>query len=370
MLAFSIRAFITIIGVFLGNLLVSTLQSHDFFQHIFSNLENDSILLNSIHFGIVFCVAGIFFLSSSVVFNQLNEFERRQEQKGSTTKTLAQIISLILGLTVSLLFMPVLKYISPEGKFFSKSIFITVYLLVCFIVTKFSVTPISHILKASFSNLDLVYKIDEKNEGKATDESVNFLVDTNILIDGRILQLAKNNLFNSTLLIPDFVINELQHIADSEKEMLRKKGKRGLEILDKLRHLDQLKLNILQTNKQGKVNVDSLLIKLAKQTDARLISNDINLCKIAKINEIRTVNLNLIALAIKPELMRGDKVKVTPVKKGKSRMQAVAYTEDGTMMVIENAAHLIGQELEVEISESIQSQQGKMLFSKIVERDQ
>lgn len=354
----------------MGNLLVSVLQSHDFFQHVFSNLENDSVLLNSIYFGIVFCVAGIFFLSSSVVFNQLNEFERRQEQKGSTTKILAQIISLILGLTVSLLLMPVLNYISPEGKFFPKSIFITIYLLVCFIVTKFSVNPISNLLKASFSNLDIIYKMDEKNETEDADLSPNFLVDTNILIDGRILQLAKNNLFSSTLLIPDFVINELQYIADSEKESLRKKGKRGLEILDKLKHSDRVKLNIIQTNKQGKVNVDSLLIKLAKQTDSRLITNDINLCKIAKINEIRTVNLNLIALAIKPELMRGDKVKVIPVKRGKSRMQAVAYTEDGTMMVIENALPLIGQEIEVEISESIQSQQGKMLFSKVVERGQ
>ncbi len=364
MFVFIIRTFITIIGIILGNLLLFTLQNSRFFDDIINNYQSNSFLINSIYFGVVFCVAGIFFLLSSVISTHLSEFERNYLKNKSSSRVLAEIIALILGLTVSLLFMPLLNFISPKGSLFSKLIMIILYLLICAIITKFSINPIYNHIKSKVSKIDISYddKITNYNGNTKT-----FLIDTNIFIDGRIMKLAENHIITSNLLVPDFVLNELQYIADSSDDLLRKKGRRGLDILKNLQSLEYLELKILDTNKQGKVNVDSLLIKLANQIGAGIITNDINLCKIAKIKDVKTININSVASALKPEYLQGEQLTVKPIKKGKGHLQALAYLDDGTMIVVENAEHLIGSEVEVEVKESIQNAQGKMIFTKLLE---
>ncbi len=365
MFVFAIRTFITIIGIILGNLLLFTLQNSRFFDEILSNYQSNPFLINSINFGIVFCVAGVFFLASSVISRHLSEFEKNYLENNSSSKVIAEIIALILGLTVALLFLPLLNFISPQENLFSKLIIIILYLMICAIITRFSINPIYHHIKNKISKIDVRY--DNQSIKKDIQNKSAFLIDTNIFIDGRILKLAENHIITSKLLVPDFVLNELQYIADSSDDLLRKKGRRGLDILKSLQNLEFIDLEILDTNKQGKVNVDSLLIKLAKQIGAGVYTNDLNLCKIAKIKAVNTININSIAIALKPEYLQGEKLKVKPVKKGKGHLQALAYLDDGTMIVIENAENFIGSEIEVEVTESIQSAQGKMIFTKIVE---
>ncbi len=365
MFVFIIRTFITIIGIILGNLLLFSLQNSRFFDEILYNYQSNTFLLNSIYFGVVFCVAGVFFLASSVISSHLSEFEKNYLKNKSSSRIIAEIISLILGLTVSLLLMPLLNFISSNDNIFSKLIIIILYLMICAIITKFTIDPIYNHIKSKISKIDISY--DTNNTENKTEASVAFLIDTNIFIDGRILKLAENHIITAKLLIPDFVLNELQYIADSSDDLLRKKGRRGLDILKSLQNLEYIDLEIIDTNKQGKVNVDSLLIKLAKQIDAGVFTNDLNLCKIAKIKNVKTININSLAIALKPEYLQGEKITVKPVKKGKGHLQALAYLDDGTMIVIEEAEQFIGDEIEVEVTESIQSAQGKMIFTKIVE---
>ncbi len=364
MFIFIIRAVITLIGVFLGNALVIYLQSTEFFS-IINETNSNTILTSSINFGIIFCVAGMFFLLSSVLVTQAQKKIKSKEnyiEKKEPYEITSAIISLIFGLTVSILLLPLLNLIIPsKSSFYTFFVFIT-YFIICSIVMRFSINSLNSIFKSKYNSLELKYISDSDGNNKSIENKI--IVDTNIFIDGRITQIAKTGIFSETIIVPDFVINELQYIADSSDEIQRKKGKRGLDILNYLQNADYINIEILESNKNGKVDVDNLLITLAKQLNAKILSNDNNLCKVAKIKKINTINLNELAIALKPEFLSGDTLNVKPVKKGKINKQAISYLDDGTMIVIENAVDDIGKNILIEVTESIQSSQGKMIFAK------
>lgn len=190
------------------------------------------------------------------------------------------------------------------------------------------------------------------------------LLDTNILIDGRIYDLAKTGFLEGTLVVPNFVLYELQYIADSGDSIKRVRGRRGLDILNKLRNEEVIPIEMYDGDFEDLQEVDSKLIKLAKLIDAEIITNDYNLNKVSEFQNVRVLNINQLAKSLKPRVIPGEKMQVTILKKGTERQQGVAYLDDGTMIVVEDGQYFMNKMIEVEVTSALQTDAGRMIFAK------
>ncbi len=193
---------------------------------------------------------------------------------------------------------------------------------------------------------------------------VPVLLDTSAVIDGRIADLVQTNFLDGYFVIPRFVLKELQKLADSADPLKRGRGKRGLEVLAKLKKNPKFVFKINNEEFEEALEVDQKLIKLAKVLDAKLLTTDHNLNRVAEFNGVRVLNLNDLSAALKAQLLPGEHLEVQPVKEGKERLQAVAYLNDGTMVVVEDGRELIGQTVLIEVTSVFQTSAGRMVFAK------
>lgn len=191
------------------------------------------------------------------------------------------------------------------------------------------------------------------------------LLDTNILIDGRIYDLVKTGFLEGTLIVPNFVLYELQYIADSGDSLKRVRGRRGLDILNKLREEKVVPIEMYDGDFDDIQEVDSKLIKLAKLLDAEIVTNDYNLNKVSEFQNVRVLNINQLAKSLKPRFIPGEKLQVTIIKNGTERQQGVAYLDDGTMIVVEDGKYFMNKMVEVEVTSAIQTDAGRMIFAKL-----
>ena len=192
------------------------------------------------------------------------------------------------------------------------------------------------------------------------------VLDTSVIIDGRIVAIAKTHILQGTLIVPDFVIDELQAIADSSDNLKRARGRRGLDILKTLQDDSHLDLRITKEEALGQ-GVDQKLVALSAELKARLMTNDFNLNKAASLRHIPVININELAQAVKPVVLCGETLQVKIIKQGEGPRQGVAYLDDGTMVVTEGARDKVGQSLEVTITKTLQTTAGKMIFAKVVD---
>jgi uncharacterized protein YacL len=203
---------------------------------------------------------------------------------------------------------------------------------------------------------------------RATKGPRPLILDTSVIIDGRVADMAATGMFESPLVVPRFVLNELQTIADSGDHLKRRRGRRGLEVLEKLKELPKLELRFWDgtlTNMPEGEGVDQKLVALAQQERGRLVTNDYNLNKIAGLRGVDVVNINSIADALKPVVLPGEMMKVRVVKPGENSGQGVGYLEDGTMVVVEGARDRVGVEVELVVTNVIQNPAGKMIFGRV-----
>lgn len=191
------------------------------------------------------------------------------------------------------------------------------------------------------------------------------ILDTSAIIDGRILDIAKAGFVMGLLLVPNFVLTELQQVADSPDSLKRARGRRGFEILEELKKLKEIRLEVWDKEQHGKL-VDEKLINLAKGLHGRIVTCDFNLNKLASVSGINVLNVNDLANAVKTTSLPGEALEIKIVHLGKDRSQGVGYLPDGTMVVIAEAADKIGKELKAEVTKSIQTPAGRMIFAKIV----
>ncbi|MCM8792581.1 MAG: PIN domain nuclease [Candidatus Omnitrophica bacterium] len=191
------------------------------------------------------------------------------------------------------------------------------------------------------------------------------LLDTSIIIDGRIADICKSGFLEGRLVVPRFVLKELQVIADSTDPIKRQRGKRGLDILHNLQ--DELKVQVVvhEEDFNDIQDVDTKLVKLAKILDAKILTVDFNLNRIASLQQVKVLNLNELANALKPMLFPGEIIQIKLIKTGKEYNQAVGYLDDGTMVVVEEAIRYIGQEVRVVVTSVLQTQAGRMIFAKL-----
>lgn len=210
---------------------------------------------------------------------------------------------------------------------------------------------------------------DENEPDNGREEIAPKVLDTSAIIDGRIYDVCLSNFLDGKLLVPLFVIEELQHIADSSDSIRRNKGRRGLDLLSKMTKHSNIKIAIIEENIPEENEVDLKLIRLCKKTGAHIITNDYNLNKVAELQGIRVLNINELSNAVKIIVYPGETMYISVIKQGKEEGQGVGYLEDGTMVVVEDAQHELGNNLEVMVTSVFQTAAGRMIFTRKIKED-
>ncbi len=193
------------------------------------------------------------------------------------------------------------------------------------------------------------------------------LLDTSVIIDGRIVDLCETEFIEGTLVVPHFILQELQHISDSSDGLKRARGRRGLDILNVLQKMSTIKVELVEDDFPHVKEVDTKLIELAKQMDAKVLTNDFNLNKVAGIQGVKVLNINDLCNALKPVVLPGETIRVFVLKEGKEAGQGVAYLDDGTMVVVDHAKRWIGKNADVIVTSVLQTSAGRMIFTRLKE---
>jgi uncharacterized protein YacL len=204
---------------------------------------------------------------------------------------------------------------------------------------------------------------------KTTKESFKIL-DTSVIIDGRIADISETGFLDGVLVIPQFVLRELQLVADSADSMKRNRGRRGLDILQRIQKMPRLNVQIVEDDFPQVREVDMKLIELARLYHCKIITNDFNLNKVAHVRGVEVLNINELANSLKPIVLPGELMRVFILKEGKEYNQGVAYLDDGTMVVVDNARRMISKTIDISVTSVLQTTAGKMIFGKYDERNQ
>lgn len=268
-------------------------------------------------------------------------------------------VGLIIGLIIANLMGSILSYMGWLGKV----IWMLVTLLLSYLGLSMGIKKREDLF-AFFANLPRFGK--ERNAKSEARNSNSKILDTSVIIDGRIADLCESGFIEGTLIIPSFVIEELRHIADSSDLLKRNRGRRGLDILNRMRKRLDIKVQIYDNNRglENIAEVDSKLVKLGQKIGAKIITNDFNLNKVAELQGVKVLNINELANAIKPVVLPGEEMVVQVVKDGKEIGQGVAYLDDGTMIVVEGGKRYMNQTISVLVTSVLQTAAGRMIFAK------
>ncbi|NQT22763.1 MAG: TRAM domain-containing protein [Candidatus Omnitrophica bacterium] len=264
----------------------------------------------------------------------------------------AAVFGLIFGFFMAWMLTLVLKLIPMDAKMFSalQIIFILVF---CYLGMVIAMRG-----KDEFNLIIPYVKFQRQDQ---TEELI--ILDTSVIIDGRIADICQTNFIEGMLIVPRFVLRELQQVADSEDPLKRNRGRRGLDILNKIQKSEKLDVRINEEDFPEIKEVDAKIVKLAKLLSAKVLTNDFNLNKIAELHKIKVLNINELANTLKPVVLPGEQLVVNITKEGKEHNQGVAYFDDGTMVVVDNARHMIGKNIKVVITSVLQTSAGRMIFA-------
>lgn len=290
----------------------------------------------------------------------------RNTLKQISTQTLfAGVIGLIVGLAVSaLLAFPLSLLPSPFGEVLP---FIGMLIFCYFGVSLFSTrqNDFMGLVNSVTGKSGGVVRGSDKLMGANTwNEGRTVLLDTSVIIDGRISDIAKTGFLPGTLLIPRFVLNELQYIADSPDNLRRQRGRRGMEVLAQLQKTPTIPVQISDIDVEGVHEVDDKLIILARQLRCPILTNDYNLNRVAELQGVLILNVNELANSVKSILLPGEAIDLRIIQEGKEQSQGLAYMEDGTMVVVEGGREYIGEQILVTVTKVLQTTAGRMVFAR------
>ena len=201
------------------------------------------------------------------------------------------------------------------------------------------------------------------------DSAAPKVLDTSVLIDGRIYDICKAGFLEGPLVAPAFVLDELRHIADSADSLRRNRGRRGLDVLARLQEEAERRVRIVEKDYPDAEEVDVKLLRLARDLGGAVLTNDYNLNKVAGVTGVRVLNINELAGALRPAVLPGEEMTVQVIREGKEPGQGVAYLEDGTMVVVENGRRRMGEKLEIEVTTVLQTSAGRMIFGRAKEKE-
>jgi uncharacterized protein YacL len=304
-------------------------------------------------------VGAILFLSLSswfagIVIRRMERFEE-QIEKEPVSDFFTGIAGLIMGLLISVLLVPLLSQLYWIGTLAA-------------IITTCLLGYGGYRIGRRYGNAIWSWMFQRREQPEVENEPVYReeykILDTSVIIDGRIADICKTGFIEGTLVIPEFVLEELQHIADSSDLLKRNRGRRGLDILNKIQKELVVKVLIYEGDYEEIAEVDSKLVKLAKALQGKVITNDFNLNKVCELQGVSVLNINDLANAVKPVVLPGEEIVVQVIKDGKEHGQGVAYLDDGTMIVVEGGRDYIGNHIEVLVTSVLQTSAGRMIFAK------
>ncbi len=322
-------------------------------------------------------VIGIFFaIIFGIIFFRLTPLIRRQSVKVadnieddlrgvSANDLFIGVIGLITGLLIALLITQI--YVSITNKYVYTVITIITYMILGYLGVVIATKKGKEMLALIVSNRGQAAKDPIFTKGKKKHEGIPKIFDTSVIIDGRIAEIMKTGFLEGPIIIPEFVLVELRHIADSSDSLKRTRGRRGLDILNKIQ--DEYGIEIYNTDNEKALReipeVDVKLLKLAQMMNGKVVTNDFNLNKVATINGVSVLNINELANTLKPVVLPGEEMTVHLVKQGKDNSQAVAYLDDGTMIVVEDGRKMIGKTADINVTSVLQTSAGRMIFGRL-----
>ncbi len=291
--------------------------------------------------------AAAFFLGLLMMF--LETRIRRAQFRVLWSAGLGLLVGILLGWMLGAIYQSVVR--TPE-----MATFIRIFFLV--------IMPYIGLLVGTrkpewFDPVQLVGLFKEKRAGRSFK-----VLDTSVIIDGRIADLCDTGFVEGALVIPQFVLRELQLVADSPDGLKRQRGRRGLDVLDRLQKSSQVEVIISDQDFPEAGDVDSKLIECAKSMDGKIVTNDYNLNKVARIQGIKVLNINELVNSLRPVALPGEAMNVFILKEGKEKDQGVAYLDDGTMVVVDNSRRMIGQTVDITVTSVLQTTVGKMIFGR------
>lgn len=287
----------------------------------------------------------IFFTSALIIFL----FEFLLIRKKSSKITLAFFISFFFTVVTVLLTILAIKTIGIDLSLETKLVILFMEGYLTFGIISAFIPNISDILKLT--------KPDKTGSAK--------ILDTSVIVDGRIYDIAEKKFFDGILILPEFVIKEVQFLSDSKDPQKRIRGRRALEILNKMKSSKNILLSVTDIDFPNIKEVDLKLIELAKKMDAKVITNDFNLMKVASLHSVSILNINDLANSLHVVVLPGETIKIDLIREGKDK-QALGYLEDGTMIVVDNAKHLIGKNVDIEIDNVLPKEAGRVIFASLL----
>jgi uncharacterized protein YacL len=282
----------------------------------------------------------------------------RRVQELSTAEFGAAVLGLLIGLLLGLLLgLPLSNVEGPLGTWLplGVSLFLGLGMMGLTVAKRFD-------LIAAAEGAGLIRRPGAEPERRTGEPRI--VVDTSVLIDGRIAEIVESGFVYGTLVVPRFVLEELQHIADSSDTLRRNRGRRGLEILSRMQRDPRTPIEIVDDEAPTVAEVDAKLVELAKRRSRVVMTNDFNLNRVAELQGVRVMNINSLANAIKPAVLPGEELRVKVIQEGKEAGQGVGFLDDGTMIVVEGGARLIDREVDVSVTRVLQTVAGRMIFAQ------
>jgi uncharacterized protein YacL len=341
----------------------------------FLNIQNkwlETAFINGLIGAIIFFIISLF-LTGTIV-NLVNRIDR-EISKMSLQKIIFTTLGLAAGLIISgliaipffLLKVPVLNSAVPviimaSGAYLGFRIGTGRMDEMVNVIGRNSKKPKTEVQEPGTKRAGSAEEVLDRRAGNTTRKYK--ILDTSVIIDGRIYDIAKTGFIEGTILIPKFVLFELQYIADSADSLKRVRGRRGLDILNALQKEEDICVEMYDGDWEDIPEVDTKLLKLAKQVDGVVVTNDFNLNKVAEFQNVPVLNINALANAVKPVVIPGEKMDVMVVKNGSERQQGVAYLDDGTMVVVEDGQHYMNERITVVVTSALQTAAGRMIFAK------
>lgn len=355
-----LRGLFTILGLILGYFIGKVLLNPEYFGNL--NYFNKTIVLKILFLTLCTLIFGfILFLLSrwiNLLIIKAIEYIEKSVQKIPANEILFGTLGAIAGLIIASLVGILFAHVS----FLGTLIAVVVAVVMASLGADIAVRKREE-LTSLFSNIRKVGSTKEK-KGKNISKADPKVLDTSVIIDGRIFDICQTGFIEGPLIIPNFVLEELRHIADSSDSLKRNRGRRGLDILNKIQKELSIEVQNYEKDFPDIAEVDSKLLKLAQVLNGKVITNDYNLNKVAEFQGVPVLNINELANAVKPVVLPGEEMRIQIVKDGKESGQGVAYLDDGTMIVVEGGRKHIGETKDVVVTSVLQTAAGRMIFAK------
>lgn len=345
------------LGYGAGTLLIDMTQSGMINLPLMNSFGLFILIFCALLFGIIFFIIAPWIIKGGLKFAQYTEVEL---EKIPTNQILVGTLGLITGLVIAFLLSSLIRNMIGTNLVFSLLSAIT-YAFFGYLGVSFATRNIGDIAGLP----DIIRRPSSSSKaGKTVSGARPKVLDTSVIIDGRIADICKTQFIEGPLIIPEFVLEELRHIADSSDGLKRNRGRRGLDILKIIQQDLPIEVEIVDTDFEDVSEVDVKLLKLALKINGYVVTNDYNLNKVADLQGVPVLNINELANAVKPIVLPGEEMVVSVVKEGKEMNQGVAYLDDGTMIVVEGGRKHIGETIAVIVTSVLQTAAGRMIFAK------